>query len=68
MSHYGKLIKQTKYLLLEWHSWHNGGGGKEQIHDRLNELNFNVRKETKEIRVEGEERSVGLILAESNVE
>ena len=24
--HYDELVSQTKYILLKWHSWHNGGG------------------------------------------
>ena len=28
---YVSLIKAAKYILLEWHSWHNGGGGAAQI-------------------------------------
>lgn len=28
---YDQLIRQSKYLLLEWHSWHSGGGSGSQI-------------------------------------
>ena len=31
LNNYESLIKKSKYLLLEWHSWHEGGGGFPQI-------------------------------------
>jgi FkbM family methyltransferase len=42
---YGSLIAQTKYLLLEWHSWHKGGRGLTQIHELALEHGFTVHKE-----------------------
>ena len=28
---YPKVLSATRHLLMEWHSWHTGGGGPEQL-------------------------------------
>ncbi|WP_218081034.1 FkbM family methyltransferase [Anthocerotibacter panamensis] len=39
---YQPVLAQTRYLLLEWHSWHAGGGGVQQIHDLAQEQGFTL--------------------------
>lgn len=45
---YPQLLSSAKYLVLEWHSWHSGGGSKEQIISMLAELGFAVIVDVKE--------------------
>lgn len=35
LTEYKDVLAQTKAVLLEWHSWHSGGGGKRQIQELL---------------------------------
>ena len=65
LNYYPQILCQTRYLLLEWHSWHNGGGGVEQIREKLESLGYRVLKESAVISLEKEDRKVGLILAEN---
>lgn len=37
---YSPVIKATRHLLLEWHSWHRGGGGRKQIKQLATEMGF----------------------------
>ncbi len=63
LSHYPKILSGTKSIILEWHSWHNGGGGKAQIIERLASIDFKVIKESSEHPAIGRKGKVGLILA-----
>lgn len=62
--HYKQLLEKCRYLVLEWHSWHNGGGAKKQLLDQLDLMNFKLLKETEEIPAVGREGSVGVVLLE----
>lgn len=42
LTHYEKVLRQTRYILMEWHSWHNGGGGLETIHKAIRDAGFKV--------------------------
>lgn len=63
LSHYPKILSGAKSLILEWHSWHNGGGGKTQIEDQLGSINFKIVKESPEQAAIGRDGQTGLILA-----
>lgn len=39
---YQTLVEKAKYLLMEWHSWHTGGGGREQIKQMVELLGFEL--------------------------
>tara|TARA_B100000963_G_scaffold51533_1_gene39681 strand:- start:21556 stop:22341 length:786 start_codon:yes stop_codon:yes gene_type:complete len=67
LSHYRKLITSAKYLLLEWHSWHNGGGGFNQIRNELEEIDFEIEKCSSAEPAVGKDGQVGLILAKSKL-
>lgn len=62
LNNYESLIKKSKYLLLEWHSWHEGGGGLPQIDKLLQSLNFSLTCSSEPIPAVGREGEVGLIL------
>ena len=62
LNNYQNLIRASKYLLLEWHSWHEGGGGRTQIAKCMNSLDFNVVRSTAPIPAIEREGEVGLIL------
>lgn len=49
---YQAVLSQTRHLVLEWHSWHSGGGGEEQLKQAAKEAGFEM------IAVIGESRSV----------
>ena len=63
---YQSLVEKSQHLLLEWHSWHSGGGGVQQLRQRLQDLNFSILHEGTALKVEGEGREVGLIIAKKN--
>lgn len=65
IKNYGSIIRKTKYLLLEWHSWHSGGSGFTQIENKLKELGFKITKKTNSERARGRDGQVGLLLAEN---
>ena len=50
---------------MEWHQWHSGGGGKEQICCRLQEIGFDILKEIEDKKV-CEKNQTGLILAKNH--
>ena len=62
---YPVVLKNCKYLLIEWHQWHSGGGGKEQIRCQLQEIGFEILKEIEDKKVY-EKNQVGLILAKNH--
>ncbi len=37
---YESVLSRTDYLLMEWHSWHAGGGGVGQLQELLDQRNF----------------------------
>ena len=63
INYYPRLLKRTQYLLLEWHSWHKGGGGYEQLIDKLRNIEYDILKSSKPITAVGRDGEVGLILA-----
>ena len=42
LSHYKEVLAQAKYLILEWHDWHSGGGGAMQIKNLAEEQGFKL--------------------------
>ena len=41
---YSSILQKSKFLVMEWHSWHSGGGGFPQIEKRLTEIGFQIVK------------------------
>ncbi len=61
---YSEILENTKFLIMEWHSWHTGGGGFPQIKQRLFDLGFEILKSSKPIDSVGRDGQVGLFLAQ----
>jgi FkbM family methyltransferase len=66
LCHYSKIIRSAKYILLEWHSWHSGGGGYNQIIWKLKGYNYQILKASKPSKAIGRDGEIGLILARNN--
>jgi FkbM family methyltransferase len=65
LSAYAPLLKQTSYLLLEWHSWHCGGGGREQIAGLATSQAFELKAEVvppHDVEIYGRQGQCGLSL------
>ena len=62
---YGQVLAQAKHLVIEWHSWHRGGGSSDQIRSMAESHGFHFRKEIQPPKDCGEEDSnlrVGVFL------
>ena len=47
---YRDLLSHSEHLLLEWHSWHSGGGGRGQLEDLAAEVGFRRVAELQPVR------------------
>ena len=65
LKNYSKTLSMSKYLIMEWHSWHSGGGGFPQLVECLRQLKFNIIKSSKPSHAIGREGEVGLFLAKN---
>jgi FkbM family methyltransferase len=63
LTYYPELLKGTKHLLLEWHSWHQGGGGCNQLLEKITELNFEIINSSPPSSAIERKGEVGIILA-----
>jgi FkbM family methyltransferase len=50
---YDKILANTKNIVVEWHSWHRGGGGKQQIVELAESRGFRLLKEVQQDKVCG---------------
>lgn len=65
INHYSRLLQDAQYLLLEWHSWHLGGGGFVQLSEKLTNIHFEIIQSSPPVKAVGKEGEVGLILAKN---
>lgn len=65
ITNYSEIIKNTRYLLLEWHSWHSGGGGYVQLEEQLGKTNFHILKSSTPTPAKSRNGFVGMFLAEN---
>ena len=65
IGHYPEILEKSKYLLMEWHSWHSGDGGFPQIKKKLTEIGFQIIKSSSPQKAVGRDGEVGLFLAEN---
>ena len=65
ITHYSSLLKNSKFLVMEWHSWHSGGGGFPQIEKQLSEFGFQIIQSSSPQRAVGRDGEVGLFLAKN---
>ncbi len=63
LNNYSEILSQSKFLLMEWHSWHEGGGGIIQIENKLKDLDFNILRSSPPTKAVGRTGEVGLFLA-----
>ena len=63
--HYPSILKNSKFLVMEWHSWHSGGGGFSQIESKLTDLGFQIIKSSPPQKAVGRDGEVGLFLAKN---
>ena len=61
--HYSSLLKNSKFLVMEWHSWHSGGGSFQQIEKKLTDFGFQIIKSSPAHKSVGRDGEVGLFLA-----
>ena len=65
IENYPTLLKQSKFVVMEWHSWHSGGGGFLQIEKKLTEVGFQIIKSNPPNKAIGRDGEVGLFLAKN---
>ena len=65
LTYYPEILRKTQYLLLEWHSWHTGGGGFPQIENKITSLGFQIIKTSSPQKALGRDGEVGLFLAQN---
>lgn len=65
LTDHAEILTQSKFLLMEWHSWHLGGGGIVQIKKTLKDLEFKVLRSSPPAKSVGREGEVGLFLAKN---
>jgi FkbM family methyltransferase len=63
--HYASILKNSKFLVMEWHSWHSGGRGFPQIEKQLTEIGFQIIKSSPPLKAVGRDGEVGLFLAKN---
>ena len=63
--HYSYLLKNSKFLVMEWHTWHFGDGGFSQIEKKLADLGFQSIKSSLPQQAVGRDGEVGLFLAQN---
>ena len=63
--HYTSLLENSKFLVIEWHSWHQGDGGFSQIEKELTEIGFQIIKSSQPKEAVGRDGKVGLFLAKN---
>lgn len=63
--HYSPIIQNSKFLVMEWHSWHSGKGSFSQIEKKLTEIGFKIIKSSPPKKAVGRDGEVGLFLAKN---
>ena len=64
-NHYSPILENSRFLVMEWHSWHQGGGGFPQIKQKLNDIGFQVIRSNGPEKAVGRNGEVGLFLAKN---
>ena len=65
LNNYPSILQKSKFLVMEWHSWHSGGGGYQKIEKKLNEIGFQTIKSSLPLKAIGRAGEVGLIFAQN---
>ena len=62
---YPSILQKSRFLVMEWHSWHSGGGGFSQIEKKLTEIGFQIINSSPPQKAVGRIGEVGLFLAKN---
>ena len=62
---YSLILQKSKFVVMEWHSWHSGGGGFSQIENKLAEIGFQTVKSSPPQKAVGRDGEVGLFLSKN---
>lgn len=65
---YEETLKSAKHIILEWHSWHTGGGGAQQLHELALAKNFRILQEVvspRPVTIKGKLETCGILLLEN---
>ena len=62
---YPSILEHSKFLVMEWHSWHSGGGNLPQIEQKIINIGFQIIKSTSPQKAVGRDGEVGLFLAKN---
>jgi FkbM family methyltransferase len=62
---YPAILENSRFLVMEWHSWHSGGGSLPQIKEKLNDFGFQIIKSSPPQKAVGRDGEVGLFLAKN---
>jgi FkbM family methyltransferase len=62
LAHYPRVLSATRWLCLEWHSWHPGGGGAEQLRELATAQGFDFEREIQPVRTLPDARQTGVFL------
>lgn len=68
MTSYEEVLKSAKHVILEWHSWHTGGGGMQQLHELALAKNFRILREItspRPVTIKGKPEACGMLLLEN---
>ena len=63
--HYSPLLENSKFLVMERHSWHRGEGGFTQIDKKISDMGFQIIKSSLPRNAVGPDGEVGLCLAKN---
>ena len=62
---YPSILENSRFLLMEWHSWHSGGGGFLQIKEKITDVGFQIIKSSPPQKAVGRNGKVGIFLAKN---
>ena len=63
--HYSSVLEKSKFLVVEWHNWHSGGGGFPQVEKKLSDLGLQIINSSPPQKAVGRDGEVGLLLAKN---
>ena len=62
---YTCILQKSKFLVMEWHSWHSGNGSFPQIEKKLIDIGFQIVRIKTPQKAVGRDGEVGLFLAKN---
>jgi FkbM family methyltransferase len=65
IKNYPSILEHSRFLVMEWHSWHSGGGGFPQIEKTLTDIGLHIIKSSQPHKAVCRDGEVGLFLAKN---